>query len=69
MNNPIDPIEFGRVLARLEDQDRQIAEMRGDIKSLLEMANRGKGALFLLMSVSSVVGAVFGAFAHHFFGK
>jgi len=55
----IDPIEFGRVLARLDDQDRQIEEMRRDIKLLLDLANRGKGFLFLLTSL----GAIFGAFA------
>lgn len=65
----IDPIEFGRVLARLDEQDKTIDEMRQDIKSLLAMANRGKGALFILMSVSSIVGAVIGAVGHHFFGK
>ncbi|KAA0089381.1 hypothetical protein CIW54_07920 [Paraburkholderia sp. T12-10] len=67
--NPIDPVEFGRVLARLDEQDKTIDEMRQDIKSLLAMANRGKGALFILMSVSSVIGAVMGALGHHFFGK
>lgn len=65
----IDPIEFGRVLARLDEQDKTIDEMRSDIKALLGMANRGKGALFILMSVSSVIGAVIGALGHHFFGK
>ncbi|MFM0357955.1 hypothetical protein PQR12_31070 [Paraburkholderia nemoris] len=63
--NGIDPIEFGRVLARLDDQDRQIAEMRKDIKSLLAMANKGKGSLLTLTSIGAIVGAVLTEIARH----
>ncbi|HDR9497026.1 hypothetical protein [Burkholderia sp. BCC0405] len=72
----IDPIEFGRVLARLDQQDQQstemrseIASMRAEIQALLALANRGKGALFTLTSIGAAVGAVLGALGHHFFGK
>jgi type II secretory pathway component PulJ len=74
--NQIDPIEFGRVLARLDQQDQQsaemrteIAQMRTDIQSLLALANRGKGALFTLTSIGAAIGAVLGALGHHLFGK
>jgi type II secretory pathway component PulJ len=74
--NQIDPIEFGRVLARLDQQDQQSAEMRTEIsqmrteiQSLLALANRGKGALFTLTSIGAAVGAVLGALGHHFWGK
>jgi hypothetical protein len=72
----IDPIEFGRVLARLDQQDQQSAEMREElrqmreeIRGLLALANRGKGALFTLTSMGAAVGAVLGALGHHFLGK
>jgi type II secretory pathway component PulJ len=74
--NQIDPIEFGRVLARLDQQDQQSAEMRteisqmrSEIQALLALANRGKGALFTLTSIGAAIGAVLGALGHHFFGK
>jgi type II secretory pathway component PulJ len=74
--NQIDPIEFGRVLARLDQQDQQsaemrqeIAQMRTEIQALLALANRGKGALFTLTSIGAAIGAVLGAVGHHFFGK
>jgi hypothetical protein len=74
MGNEIDPIEFGKVIARLEEQDRQIAEirienkeMRGDIKRLLALANQGKGSLFTLTSIGAVVGAVLTEIARHMF--
>lgn len=63
----IDPIEFGKVLARLDEQDKQIAEMGKDIKSLLAMANQGKGGLWALTSFSAVIGAVITEIARHMF--
>lgn len=62
---PIDPIEFGKVIARLDEQDRQIAELRVDIKRLLAMANQGKGGLLTLTSIGAVVGAVIAEVARH----
>lgn len=64
---PVDPVDFGRVLARLDGQDDQIAEMRIDIKNLLAMANQGKGSLWVLTSVGAGVGAVLTWVAQHFF--
>jgi len=63
----IDPIEFGKVLARLDEQDGQIAEMKKDIKSLLAMANQGKGGLWAFTSISAVVGAVIAEIGRHMF--
>lgn len=63
----IDPIEFGKVLARLDTQDEAIADMRKDIKSLLAMANQGKGGLWALTSFSAVIGAVITEIARHLF--
>ncbi|MGN6085774.1 MAG: hypothetical protein ACTHN9_20235 [Trinickia sp.] len=67
--NQIDPIEFGRVLARLDEQDTQIAALRTDVQALLALANRGKGALFTLTSLGAAIGAVLGVLGHHIFGK
>ncbi|MCG5072297.1 hypothetical protein [Paraburkholderia tagetis] len=37
--NQIDPIEFGRVLARLDEQDRQSADMREEMRRNQKQAN------------------------------
>ncbi|BAO04683.1 hypothetical protein [Ralstonia phage RSK1] len=66
----IDPVEFGRVLARLDEQDKAMNEMRTDLKNLLAMANQGKGSLWVLTSMGAMVGAVLTAAAQHmWFGK
>jgi len=62
-------VEFGKVLARLDEQDKTIAEMRKDLKSLLAMANQGKGALWVWTSISAVIGAVITEAARHLFFK
>ena len=61
----IDPIEFGKVLARLQAQDQQIAEMREDIKHLVNMANQGKGGLLMLTTIGTIVGSVIGWIGSH----
>lgn len=64
---PVDPVEFGRVLERLSQQDRQLEALRADMGSLLEMANRGKGAIAVLMILGSALGAVLGWFSGRWF--
>jgi hypothetical protein len=68
----IDPIEFGRVLARLDEQDKAMSdmrsenkEMRDDIKRLLAMANQGKGGLWMFTSVSALIGALLAEIARY----
>lgn len=64
--------EWGSVLERLRAQDvvlikqnAEIESMRNDIRELLEMANRGKGGLMMLMSIGSIAGAVVGWVIEH----
>lgn len=64
---PVDPVEFGRVLGRLDAQDREIKGLRQDVTQLLELANRGKGSLSMLLCLGSVIGAVMGYFADRLF--
>lgn len=62
-----DPQEFGRVLARLDAQDRQIVELRNDVRSLLDLANKGRGSLLTLIAIGSLIGTVIGWFAGKWF--
>lgn len=56
----ISEIEFGRVLARLDAQDEEIKALRSDVKSLLAIANQGRGGIMILCTLGSVFGAIFG---------
>ena len=52
----IDPLKIGVMWKKVETMEREMAEMRHDIKTLLAMAERSKGSLWALMGVASVVG-------------
>jgi len=54
--NEIDPVKVGVMWQKVEVMEREVAEMRSDIKTLLAMAERSKGSLWALMGVASVVG-------------
>jgi len=54
----IDPREFGKLEAQVEALQSEVHAMRGDIKQLLEMANKSKGGFWVGMSVASSLGGV-----------
>jgi hypothetical protein len=51
----VDPILFGRVLERLDAQDKLINEIRSDLRTLVDLANKGRGAWWLSLTL---VGAI-----------
>jgi hypothetical protein len=55
----VDPIIFGRVLERLDAQDKLINEMRQDVRTLVDLANKGKGAWWLALSLVGGVSSLF----------
>lgn len=60
MVSEVDPVEFGAVKAEVAMLRREQAEMRADIRELVALANRGKGAYWAGMFVASGIGAVVG---------
>lgn len=54
----IDPQEFGRLQATVEQLEKDVAEMSGDVKQLLAMANKGRGAFLASMTIAGFVGSV-----------
>lgn len=65
MGRDFDPEEFGKVLARLDNQDRILTRLEDSVSNLVIMANQGKGGLMMLMSIGSIVGAVVGWVVEH----
>jgi hypothetical protein len=52
----INPIEYGRLLAKVETLEARVDDMSKDIKSLLELANQSKGGFWMGMTLASVTG-------------
>lgn len=58
MTNPIDPRDFGRLEAEVESLRTEVAALRQDVKTLLELANKSKGGFWVGMGVASLVGGI-----------
>ena len=53
----IDPVKFGVTWQKVEAMEYEVAELRKDVKQLLELANKGRGGLWAGMMVISSVSA------------
>jgi hypothetical protein len=63
----IDPREFGRLEAEVKGLQAQVADLQGDVKQLLELANRSKGGFWVGMSIAGTMGGVFTYFIERMF--
>jgi len=60
----IDPIQYGQIISKVEFLENEVANMRSDVKKLLELANQSKGGLWMGMAFASLIGAML-----HFLGE
>lgn len=67
--NTIDPVEFGRMQADVHMLKQEMTEMRRDVKALLEMANQGKGGLWMFRTAYVAAGGLLVWLAEHFISK
>jgi len=56
----IDPVKFGVTWQKVEAMEYEVAELRKDVKQLLELANKGRGGLWAGMMVVSAISAFVG---------
>ena len=54
----IDPQEFGRLEAKVEQMEKTIERMAGQIDQLLALANQGRGAFWIAMILGGTIGSV-----------
>jgi hypothetical protein len=54
----IDARDFGRLEAQVEALNSQVSQLSTDVKSLLELANKGKGGFWVGMTIASFMGGV-----------
>ena len=65
----IDPREFGKLEAQVEALQVEVHALRQDIKTLLEMANKSKGGMFVGMAIASFIGGLITFIADRVFTK
>jgi hypothetical protein len=73
MENPYNHVELYERVAALEAQmqgiQKEIVDARQDIKQLLELANKSKGAMWAYGSLYATAGGVISWLIGHFIGK
>ena len=62
----IDPVKVGVMWQKLETMEREVSELRDDVKTLLAMANKSKGGLWAGMMIVSAISSFVGFVSHYF---
>ena len=65
----IDPIKFGVTWQKVEAMEAEVAELRKDVKALLELANKGRGGFWAGMAIVSAFSTFIGFVSHYILGK
>jgi DNA anti-recombination protein RmuC len=54
----IDARDFGKLEAQVEALQKEMHQLSADVKSLLELANKGKGGFWMGMTIASFMGGI-----------
>ena len=65
----IDPVKFGVTWQKVESMEFEVAELRKDVKQLLELANKGRGGFWAGMAVVSAFSTFVGFMSHYITAK
>jgi hypothetical protein len=63
-----DPYQYGKLTATVDALEVEVQELRKDVKSLLELANKSRGGFWMGMVIASGIGG-FVTYITQFFHK
>ena len=69
MIDGIDPVKVGMMWAKVEAMESEVNELRKDVKTLLELANKSKGGFWMGMVIASSISSFVGFLIHGFTNK
>ena len=55
MSNGIDPIQYGKLIAQVDNLTNKVDSMDADIKELLALANKSRGGFWMGMAITSAL--------------
>jgi len=64
--NEIDPVEYGKLLQAVGQLERDVKDLKNDVRELLELANQSRGGLWTGMAVAATFGSALTWFMQHF---
>ena len=62
--NEIDLFKYGQLVAQVEAMEKKIDKLERGMEELLELANKSKGSLWAVMSLTAGVSSIVGFIAH-----
>lgn len=54
----VDPVQYGRLIAKVDNLETTVTDLQKDVKSLLELANKSRGGFWAGMAIASAFGGV-----------
>ena len=66
--NEIDLVKYGVLWQKVQDMDKKMDKMEGQVEELLALANKGRGGFWMGMTIASSVGAAVAWIAGHMKG-
>ena len=64
MSGEIDLVKYGVMWNKVEAMESEVQELRKDVKTLLELANKSKGGFWMGMIIASSISSLLGFFLH-----
>jgi len=64
MAGEIDLVKYGVMWNKVEAMESEVQELRKDVKTLLELANKSKGGFWMGMVIASSISSLVGFFLH-----
>ena len=65
----IDPVKIGVMWSKVESMEKEMTEMRSDIKELLAMANKSRGGFWMGMAIVSAISGLISFIAGFYHAK
>jgi len=65
----IDLFKYGQLVAQVDAMERKIDKLEKGMEELLELANRSKGSLWAIMSLTAGVSTFVGFISHYVSSK
>lgn len=65
----LDPIKVGVMWQKVEAMEKEVNELRTDVKELLALANKGRGGFWVGMSIVSAFSTFVGYITHYWMNK
>ena len=53
--NQIDPVQYGKLIAQVDNLTNKVDSMDSDIKELLALANKSRGGFWMGMAITSAL--------------